>query len=110
MIATVRGHLLLQRYRQFVKTPYAEPKDGVIAVSYLTKTNLSVVQANDGVRKAVPEAVVELVRCKSSKECKTSLCDCRKVGLSRTDACVCNEAQDCENRKHYNYGKSGDGE
>ena len=101
MIATVRGHLLLQRYRQFVKTPYAEPKDGVIAVSYLTKTNL---------QKAVPEAVVELVRCKSRKECKTNLCSCRKVGLSRTDACVCNEAQDCENRKHYNYEKSGGGE
>ena len=50
MIATARGHLLLQRYEQFVKTLYAEPKDEVIIGSYLTKTNLSVVQANDEVR------------------------------------------------------------
>ena len=39
MIATVRGHLLLQRCEQFVKTLYAEPKDKVIVGSYLTKTN-----------------------------------------------------------------------
>ena len=50
MIATIRGHLLLQRYEQFVKTLYAKPKDEVIVDSYLTKTNLSVVQVNDGVR------------------------------------------------------------
>ena len=49
MIATVRGHLLLQRYEQFVKTLYAELKDEVIVSFYLTKTNLSVVQANVGV-------------------------------------------------------------
>ena len=50
MIATVRGHLLLQRYEQFVKTLYTEPRDEVIVGSYLTKTNLSVIQENDGVR------------------------------------------------------------
>ena len=49
MIVTVHGHLLLQRYEQFIKTLYAEPKDEVIVRSCLTKTNLSVVQANDGV-------------------------------------------------------------
>ena len=50
MIAKVCGHLLLQRYEQFVKTLYADPKDEVIAGSYLTKINLSVVRANDEVR------------------------------------------------------------
>ena len=50
MIATVRGRLLLQRYEQFVKILYTEPKDKVIAGSYLTKTNLSAVQANERVR------------------------------------------------------------
>ena len=50
MIAKVRGHLLLQRYEQFVKTLYADPKDEVIAGSYLTKVNLPVVRANDEVR------------------------------------------------------------
>ena len=50
MIATVRGRLLLQRYEQFVKILYAEPKDKVIVGSYLKKTNLSAVQANERVR------------------------------------------------------------
>ena len=50
MIATVRGRLLLQIYEQFVKILYSEPKDKVIVGSYLTKTNLSAVQANDRVR------------------------------------------------------------
>ena len=50
IIATVCGHLLLQRYEQFVKTLYAEPKNKVIVGSYLTKTDLAVVHANDGVR------------------------------------------------------------
>ena len=49
-IATARGHLLLPGHEQFVKTLYAELKDEVIVRCYLTKTNLSVVQANDGVR------------------------------------------------------------
>ena len=40
-----KADLLLQRYEQFVKTFYAEPKDEVIVGSYL-----SVVQVNDGVR------------------------------------------------------------
>ena len=35
MIATVREHLLLQRYEQFAKTHYAEPNDEVIAFYYL---------------------------------------------------------------------------
>ena len=46
MIATVRGHLLLQRHEQSVKTLYAEPKDKAAVSSYLTKTNLFLVQAN----------------------------------------------------------------
>ena len=50
MIATVRGHLLLQRYEQIVKTLYAEPKDELIVGPYLIKANLSVGQAHDGIR------------------------------------------------------------
>ena len=50
IIATVCGHLLLQRSEQFVKMLYAEPKNKVIVGSYLTNTDLAVVQANDGVR------------------------------------------------------------
>ena len=49
MIATVCGHLLLQSFEQFVKTLFAELKDEVIVGYYLTKTNLSIVQANDRV-------------------------------------------------------------
>ena len=49
MIATVCGHLLLQSFVQFVKTHFAELKDEVIVGYYLTKTNLSIVQANDRV-------------------------------------------------------------
>ena len=36
MIETVRGHLMLQKYGQFVKTLYAETKDEVIVSTYLT--------------------------------------------------------------------------
>ena len=36
MIAAVCGHLLLQRYEQFVKTLDAEPEDEFIVGSYLT--------------------------------------------------------------------------
>ena len=43
MIAIVCGHLLLQRYQQFVKTFNAETKDKVTVDSCLTKTYLSVV-------------------------------------------------------------------
>ena len=50
MIATVRTNLLLQRYVQFVKILYTEPKDQIIIGSYLLKKNLSVFQANDEVR------------------------------------------------------------
>ena len=50
MIATVCRRLLLQRYEQFFKIFYVESKDKVIVGSYLTKTNLSAVQANDRVR------------------------------------------------------------
>ena len=49
MIATVCGHLLLQSFEQFVKTLFAELKDEVIVGYYLTKANLSIVQANDRV-------------------------------------------------------------
>lgn len=34
------------------------------------------------VRNAVPEAIVELLCCKSKKECKTNACGCKKVGLT----------------------------
>ena len=51
MIATVRGHLLLQRYEQFVKNLYAELKDEVIVGCYLTKTNLSIVQMTGFVQR-----------------------------------------------------------
>ena len=51
MIATVRGHLLLLRYEQFVKNLYAELKDEVIVGCYLTKTNLSIVQMTGFVQR-----------------------------------------------------------
>ena len=51
MIGTVRGHLLLQRYEQFVKNLYAELKDEVIVGCYLTKTNLSIVQMTGFVQR-----------------------------------------------------------
>ena len=41
--ASVRRHLLLQIYEQFVKTLYAEPKDEVIVGSYFTEKNQSIV-------------------------------------------------------------------
>ena len=41
--------LLLQSFEQFVKTLFAELKDEAIVGYYLTKTNLSIVQANDRV-------------------------------------------------------------
>ena len=50
MIVTVCGHYILQRYEQFVKTFYAEPKDEVFIGSYLTKTDSSVIQTNCGIR------------------------------------------------------------
>ena len=51
MIATVRGHLLLLRYEQFVKNLYAELKDEVIVGCYLTKANLSIVQMTGFVQR-----------------------------------------------------------
>ena len=50
---------------------------------------------------AVTEAVVELVRCKCKKGCKTNTFGCKKAGLTCTDACICNKAQECENPNDY---------
>ena len=47
--------------------------------------------------EAVPEAIVELVRCKCKKGCKNNFCCCRKANLVCTDACFCHEKEDCEN-------------
>ena len=44
VIVIVRRHLLLQRYEQFVRALYAEPKDEVNVGSYFTKSNLSLFQ------------------------------------------------------------------
>ena len=78
MIETVRGHLMLQKYGQFVKTLYAETKDEVIASTYLTKTNLSVVQANDGFRaRRKKKNTQNEVKSKDIREMlKNNFCTC----------------------------------
>ena len=47
--------------------------------------------------QTVPETMVEFVRCKCKKSCSTNRCSCRKANLSCTDACLCNENDDCVN-------------
>ena len=47
----------------------------------------------------VPERVIELVSCRCRKGCKTNLCACRKVKLVCTDACGCDDNDDCENKE-----------
>ena len=59
---------------------------------------------------AVPEAIVELVRCKWEKGCKTNVCGCKKAGLTCTDVCICNEAQQRENQNDYYCYDSSDDE
>ena len=45
----------------------------------------------------VPDTIAELVRCKCSKGCSNNLCSCRKHDLPCTDACFCNEKEECQN-------------
>ena len=44
------------------------------------------------INEAVPNSVVELIRCSCKKGCKNNLCCCRKANLSCTDACLCNDS------------------
>ena len=62
------------------------------------------------VRNAVPETIVELVRCKSTRGSKTNACGCKKTGFTCADACICNEAQECENQNDYYCYDSSDAE
>ena len=48
-------------------------------------------------KQAVPETMVQLVRCKCKKSCDTKRCSCRKANLNCTDACLCNEDDQCSN-------------
>ena len=59
---------------------------------------------------AVPEAIVALVLCKCKKGWKMNVCSCKKAGLTCTNACICNEAQECENQNDYCYDSSDDEE
>ena len=46
-----------------------------------------------------PEAVIELVKCRCSKErCSTNRCQCRRAGLLCTDLCSCSDDSECENQ------------
>ena len=53
-------------------------------------------------KQPVPETMVELVRCKCKKSCSTNRCSCRKANLNCTDACLCNEDNDCSNVENSN--------
>ena len=60
---------------------------------------------------AVPEAIVEKVRCKCKKGCKMNACGCKKAGLTCADAYICDKAQECENpNDYYCYDSSDDKE
>ena len=71
--------------------------------------NGEVLNQEKTVRNAVPENIVELIRCKCKKGCKTNACGCRKEGLKCTDACLCNNTQECENQNEH-YCESSDDE
>ena len=49
----------------------------------------------------VPENAIELVRCKCKKGCQNNSCSCRKIQLMCTDACLCDQNQECENVLEY---------
>ena len=44
------------------------------------------------------------------KGVKNNACGCKKAGLTCTNACICNEAQECENQNDYCYDSSDDEE
>ena len=46
----------------------------------------------------------------AKKRCKVNGCGCKKAGLTCTDACICNEAQECENQSDYYCNDSSDDE
>ena len=46
---------------------------------------------------AVPDAIIELIRCTCRKGCKTNICCCRKANLACTDACLCEDGEACQN-------------
>ena len=48
-------------------------------------------------REAVPDAIIELIRCTCKKGCKTNVCCCRKANLTCTDACLCQDGEECQN-------------
>ena len=52
-------------------------------------------------QSSVPEAIVELTRCKCTKGCKTKSCSCKRANLVCTDSCSCNINDDCENTNYY---------
>ena len=57
---------------------------------------------------AVPDTIVELVRCQCKKACKSKSCSCRKTNFVCTDACLCNEYNDCEYTEDVYFGSSND--
>ena len=51
--------------------------------------------------QSVPDAIVELARCKCKKGCKTNSCSCKLTNLVCKDLCSCNIDDNCENISHY---------
>ena len=49
------------------------------------------------INSPVLDCIVELVRCKYKKACQNNLCSCLKVSLPCTEACLCNDNDECQN-------------
>ena len=52
------------------------------------------------INSAVPDVIVELTRCKCTKGCINNVCSCRKANLFCSDACLCNDKDECKNHEN----------
>ena len=50
----------------------------------------------EGYKDVFPQVISKILSCKCRKDCTSSSCGCRKIGLKCTDLCQCRD--DCLNQ------------
>ena len=59
---------------------------------------------------AVLDVVVGLTDCMCNKGCRTNSCSCKRAKLTCTEACLCNDNDECENLQQLDTNPSSDEE
>lgn len=60
------------------------------------------------IKAPIPESTIELICCKCKKGCRTNACSCRKSSIICTDACACDDFEECENTEMYDHENDDD--